>query len=559
VISSPSLRGRLGSSILAFALASALPPTDAGAANAKIEAEAKRLQTKAMDTDFLGLNYKAARGKLETALKRCGKSGCGLSLIASLRRDLGIVKVHAGDPAAGEKELVEALAADPKIEINKDFLAHPGVKKAWEGARAKLGLGEPTPETPPAKDPPKAEVEGGITIKITSAPLGVELPIVFTLPPGLEVASLKVSYKTDTMEKYRTVDAKRGDGGKKKGPWWVLLPCDATSAQGSLKLYAKALDSSGVEVDRFGSIKQPAKIDVVAELPEDAVAPTIPGGGEPRACDEAEDGKPEGAGCREDDECAGSLACVENEDGVRWCQPGERAKRSDAPRLWFGLDGEIDVVLLGADRDLCKQDSWACSADTPRGRRDVGVADSRGINVPTGGGGRTDGGSSVGTKVVALTVDYFLTPRLSLGARVGFAFPGNPTTSAPFLPIHAEARGRFFFLDGPVRPYAMLSLGYGRFDPPVRGVIVEPNDPANANGCSRGGDVPTCIPENDSRPVLTGVTAYKLTGPFFVGAAFGAWVPLGRRFALDGAFRLYAPLPNFAFAIAPNVGLRFAF
>jgi hypothetical protein len=530
---------------LAVALSSVV-----SAADAKTEAEAKKLQGQAMDFDFLALDLAKAKAKLGTALKKCGNDKCSPGLVAALQRDLGIVLFHLGDKDGGEKAFASAFVADPDVTIGKDFLQNAAIKKAWEAAKKK----KPASTQPAAPSAPEGppEVDGALGVSLTIAPVGYELPMVVDVPEALDPASVKVSFKSEAMDKYRPVEAKKS--GKK---WLAVLPCDATAKPGVVRFYVKAYDDAGTELEHFASIKKPAQLTVVKALPEDVEPPTLPGGREPKSCDQVASGKPEGAGCREDAECDQGLACVENDAGKKWCKPGV-AKGPSQPKLWIGVDGTFDMVFLGPEKDLCKQDSWTCSVDTPAGRRDVGISDSAGINVLAGTGGKTDGGLSFATKRVFLSVDYFIVPRLSLGLRAGVAFGGNTTEASKFFPLHAEGRLQYFITDGVFRPYFLFNTGYAELDAPVPNVIVEPNDPANANGCSNGGDPPTCG-ESGSRPVINGVQAWKRAGPFFLGAGIGAWLFVTKNVALNVAAKGVTTVPRTAFALMPELGIKVGF
>ncbi|MGZ6060986.1 MAG: hypothetical protein ACXWVM_01260 [Polyangiales bacterium] len=546
----------------------------------KTEAAAKKLQTDAMDTDFLGLDFKKAKKKLDDAIKKCGKDKCSKPLVATLQRDLGIVLINSGDGGAGAKAFAAAFLADPNVSIAKDFLDNADVKKAWEAAKKKKGGGGGGEEGGGGggggggdTSPPPA-AEGGLIVKTTLAPVGYELPIVITAPSGLEVSAVKVSYKTDDMEKYRPLEAK-----KQSGKWVVILPCDITQKVGVIKLYAKAYDDGNSEIDHWGTIKKPAQIKLVDSMPDDVEAPTLPGGKDPKECREGGGGggeggnKPEGSGCKEDEECEKGLVCVENDAGKKWCKPGDKKPKSDEPKMWVGIDGQLDVVFLGAEKDLCKQSTWACSADNVTqfdpatgdvasiGRQDITTSSTQGVRVGETGG-KTDGGAAFATKRIMASLDYFVAPRLSLGGRVGYAFGGNPTSSAKFVPLHLEARLQYFITDGPFRPYFLISGGYARMDPPVPNVIVEPNDPTFANACNQGGDPyanPQCGGSGTSRPVIKGVTAYKLVGPGFAAAGVGAWIMATNKIAVNLAAKFVFPVPVFAPTFAPEIGVKFGF
>lgn len=553
-------------SLLAAAVFVASASLTASAADAKVEAQAKKLQSDAMDVDFLSLDLKKAKKKLEDALKKCGKNKCSSTLLATLQRDHGIVQINAGDKSGGAKSFESALGLDAGVTIGKDYLANADVAKAWEEAKKKKGIGAaPSGGGGGGGDDggegAPAPAEGGLGVKVTMAPMGYELPILVTAPS--EAASVKVSYKTEGMEKYRPVEAKKS-GGK----WLVVLPCDATSKTGTIKLYVKAFDDSNGEIEHYGTIKKPGQIKIVDHMPDDVESPTLPGGKDPKECGAAADsgegggggGKPEGSGCSEDEDCEKGLVCVANDEGKKWCKPGEKkAKSGETNKLWIGIDGQIDLVFLGHETNLCKLDTWACSANTPDGRQDVGISDSAGINVTNGSGGKTDGGMATATKRIFLSLDYFVVPHLTLGGRLGYAFGGNPTTIAKFVPLHLEARAQYFITEDVFRPYFLLGFGFGEMDAPVPNVIVEPNDPAKANACS-GGEAPPCDTTNpSSRPLVKGVTAYKLVGPWFAQAGIGAWLMVGKNVAINVAGKFVFPLPTFAFTIAPEAGLKFSF
>ncbi|MBI2390980.1 MAG: hypothetical protein HYV09_15420 [Deltaproteobacteria bacterium] len=107
----------------------------AAANDPKVEGEAKKLQQDAMDVDFLGLDLKKAKDKLQKAVKKCGATKCSKPMLASLHRDLGIVLLNAGDQKEGEKEFAAALAEDANVTIGKDYLDNGAVKKAARSRR----------------------------------------------------------------------------------------------------------------------------------------------------------------------------------------------------------------------------------------------------------------------------------------------------------------------------------------------------------------------------------------------------------------------------------------
>ncbi|GAC1569625.1 MAG: hypothetical protein NVS3B20_00420 [Polyangiales bacterium] len=561
------------------------------AADSKAEKEAKKLQSEAMDVDFLSLDFKAAKAKLDAAGKRCAEDGCNRALIAGLQRDIGIVYIYRKDTASGEKAFAAALGNDPSLTMGKEFLNNAGVKKAWEAVKRKLGITtvpdrtpdpepdkapDPTPDaappkpaktskTPLKKSPAPTEstgvdssgidseppvlAEGNLSVALTVAPAGSELPVTVVVPKGLDVASVKVSFKTEAMEKYRSIEAK-----KNSAKWIAIIDCTYTQSATTIKYFVKAFDADSLELEHYGSIRKPAVVKLVDKLPDDAEVPLLPGDVEPRSCSaasngEGDDKKPEGSVCKSEDECRAGLICQAQSDGEKWCEPGVRKPALSSPSLWLGLDLQSDILFISSQGDICKDNGWACTVDTPFGRQDVGVRDGpSSINVAKGFGGHTGGGPAMGTTRVFASGDYFLSPNLSLGARLGYAFGGNPTTAARFVPFHGEARLQYFFANGVVRPYGLFSAGYAMMDGGVPDVKATPNDPEKKTGVDSSG-----------QPVVSPITAYRLAGPAFAAIGVGAWLMVADRVAINAALKVDFPLPTFSLVLSPELGMKVGF
>lgn len=119
-----------------------------------------------MDGDYLGTRFKEAEQKLQQALKLCGKNGCSEAVRAEVHLDLAIV-YFAGQQkkAKGKQEIAAAIAADPQVQLPKDF-ATPELEKAFRDAGGTVQEPEPPakeeaePEPAPVADvPAKAEEE----------------------------------------------------------------------------------------------------------------------------------------------------------------------------------------------------------------------------------------------------------------------------------------------------------------------------------------------------------------------------------------------------------------
>jgi hypothetical protein len=524
-----------------FAIALTLAST-ASAVDAKVEAAAKKSAADAMDTDYLALDLKKAKAKLLKAIERCGEDKCSPQTSALLHRDLGVV-LAAGKDKGADAEFDAALALDPKGDVAKDYLSNADVKKAWEAAKKRVKASDGG-----GKASGGGESSAGIGVKFTVAPVGYELPVVVTVPKDLEVASIKVSFKTEAMDKYRSLEA------QKQGKVFVaIIPCAHTNAPGEIKYFVKAFDEGGNELDHKGSVKSPETIQVVASMPDGEEAPSLPGDQEPKSCAGEGDKKPEGSGCESDDECQGGLVCNEGDEGKKRCESGERKSGSKkaagaTPRFFVGIDGQIDFMSVSATHDLCNQSGWACSADNVTNWS--GRADLPNPDITLANGGKTEGGTSMGTARVMATLDYFVSSRFAMGLRLGYAFNGNPTSTHPFKPIHAEVRLHYFFTESTVRPFLGLGIGYGEIDAKVTGVVVRPDNAQYAD---------PNVTDSQGNPIIPSVNGYRTSGPMFVSVGTGAWIFVSRSFAIDLGLKVVMPLQNFSLAFAPEAGIKLGF
>jgi len=111
----------------------------------------------AMDSDYLGTQFKEAEQKLQQALKKCGNRGCSAKIRAQLHLDLAIVYI-AGlkKKDKGKKEMQAAIAADPAVQLSPDFTT-PELEKAFAAAGGVQQDAEPASKpSDEEEDEPKA-------------------------------------------------------------------------------------------------------------------------------------------------------------------------------------------------------------------------------------------------------------------------------------------------------------------------------------------------------------------------------------------------------------------
>ena len=129
--------------------------------------EAAALAKQAMDTDYLGTQFKEAEQKLQKALKTCAKK-CAPAMRAQIELDLAVVYI-AGlkKKDKGKKAMQAAIAADASIQLNPDFTS-PEIEKAYAAAGGIKAASEPAPperdedeDEPKAAPPPEAPADAG--------------------------------------------------------------------------------------------------------------------------------------------------------------------------------------------------------------------------------------------------------------------------------------------------------------------------------------------------------------------------------------------------------------
>ncbi|HEX7666140.1 MAG TPA: hypothetical protein VF407_16545, partial [Polyangiaceae bacterium] len=105
------------------------------------ETQAKALQKKAMDEDYLATDFSKAQDKLNKAISLCGSDKCSATVRAGLKRDLGVVDIGGQvDKDAGMAAFVDAIKLDSSLELDPD-LKTKELEAAWAAAKKKAGGG----------------------------------------------------------------------------------------------------------------------------------------------------------------------------------------------------------------------------------------------------------------------------------------------------------------------------------------------------------------------------------------------------------------------------------
>ncbi len=220
------------------------------------------------------------------------------------------------------------------------------------------------------------------------------------------------------------------------------------------------------------------------------------------------------------------------------------------PRMrnnWITLGAQQDFLLYTPVSGVC--DAEDAGGDEFPGNPQYSCRDAEGIydeNVYSGAGNEIQGGLGLATTRILIGFDRVFIERLTIGARLGFAFGGAPTVvgSGTFNPFHAELRSAFYFGQKPfermgIRPYASLGVGVGEVDGKVSVDFF-----VDQEGYQQG-----------ERGQLD---AWRKTGIAFGALGLGAGYPIGPIMpTLELRGLMMFGEPAFALALAGNIAYGF--
>lgn len=511
----PRLRGAL--------LAASLLLIPASAAAQNSEQRAQDLMADAMDQDYLATNFKAAEAKLQTALRVCSEGKCSDDVLARVYRNLGVV--YAGgmqDKEKGVEAFKEMLRRVPGMTLDKAFVSD-AVQAAYDEAK------EGAAPTPVVVDKAIAVLKEE---PWSEQVVGTPIPVYVEIPEDVAATKVIARYRQPGSKEWREVALQKHGNG-----FGGYIPCGAVLKAGTLLYFTTAFDENLDRVASGGSASEPRKV-----LLKEAISgrqPTLPDSTPPSRCPGAGAAEDEGLSCETSDDCPGAqvcrdLYCVPEEDVPE--TPEEASKKN-----WLQLSFSGDLQLLQESND-------ACSANAQKdGTQACFFGDGTQFTgqLEDGAGGNTvAGGFAPGTLRVLVGYDRVVAHRMTIGARLGFAFLGHPEFKEPeaksFFPVHAEARFAFHIADRPfetkgVRPFLFLGGGLGDVAAKVTTDVVE----------DRGG------PTEDAGFQLD---VYQRGGPFFAGGGVGLQYAPEADYAMNIELGVKQMFPDAATVIVPSLG-----
>jgi len=543
-----------------FAIVAALAALPASAQRGA-EAQARALDKKAMEDDYLATEFDKAADKLNKAIALCGENKCGPAFRAVLRRDLGVVFMGKSDKERCVQSFADALKIDPNVALDPDVKTKE-LDAAFEQARRKAGLASGGAGVQAAS----GGLPTGDFVHTPANEQRVQTPVpVYVEYAGVEtLTKVMLRYKAVGMTDFKALELRKMGKG-----WGGEVPC-ADVLEGQVVYYLQGFNDKNDPVATSGDRNNTYRVPIKQKL--DGEAPHNPDQPPPAQCGDTSDCPPgfpcetkggdgaaaaSGGSKLEGESCDENSECKSGDCRAGKCtSPDEKAK---APKLFFGVGGSIDFTLLSSGQDVCllnnktaipiNDGGYYCTnpSGTDYPRRDKNL--ENGLLQP-GRAGSVNGGVAPANLRIWLSLDYALSANFLLGLRAGVVLRGYPGDAAqqdgkPILPFHAEVRGTYLVgkdaLLQKFAPYILVGAGASQFTASV--------------------DVP--VSETGANPPTKTVQAWVVGGPGFATLGGGVRIALGS----PRAALMFTPIKgNLAFgsgplvpSLQPELGIQFGF
>lgn len=531
------------------------------AAAAPLDKSANEKIDEAINEHYLATDFRKAEGILLGVINACNDQ-CSPSVIARAWMYVGLVRGSGNqDIGSATEAFGNAVAADPNVDLDQ-ALATPETQDAFRSVKKSGGGSGSAAATPAAAGVATLDCTPAVREVETSRPI----PISCDAPSG--AAAVELAYRRSSDSAYTTVLFEEAGGFVT-----AEVPCEATSTPGELQLYVVASGAAGGVAGQWGTPDAPVIINLVEE--STMAPPSLPGQPAPPRCgatgtggieDSGADCPPGFPGCAGagnwGDSCTPAEPCKEGlycEQGI--CEPapacdsdsecasgvcsegfcemeaGGEGAAGPFKKNWVGLHVGLDIPIVVGNQLCFRDGGWN---DGFRCYDSAGNGPVEDYNLWSSG---RSASPLLGTTRILLSYDRFFTPKISVGARAGFAFGGG---EADFQPIHAEARVAYWFVgvnDLGFNPYVFGGGGMAQVNSKVTADVC----PVNLTPEQEAAGVPGC-------PATYQLDAYKLMGLGFVEAGAGALIKVaGSSGVLVNVGLMYMfPFPGVN--IEPSVG-----
>ena len=232
---------------------------------------------------------------------------------------------------------------------------------------------------------------------------------------------------------------------------------------------------------------------------------------------------------------------------------------AEAKRNWITLAFSPDIAFVSGE-NVCTKDTQE-SDHIYCARKDA----THYVGTPTvGNADNINAGAVLSTMRLTLGYDRLLGERITVGARLGFAFNGAGG-GASFFPVHLEARlgvwpGTAPFVGSGVRPFFFLAAGVAQIDSRVDVEVLE-----DGKACEAKKPIDTsseCTkPSRDGflEPRKQTVSAYKQAGLGFAAGGVGVQIAPSPGIAFHLAVRGGITFPSVVPVITPEAGFALGF
>jgi hypothetical protein len=588
---------------------------------------AKKKIDEAINKYYVETDFEKAEGVLLGTINACSDK-CSPQVHGSAWMYVGIVRGSGKNNQAGAKEAFQkAVAADPQVKLDM-VLATPETQATFAAVAGSGAAAAPVeaPAAPVAAAPTGGE--GGLACTPEVREVETRRPIPIQCQSDEEVTGMEVKYKPFGSDTWKTLPM-----SKKGEAYRATIPCDGTGIAGTLRVYVRAKDAQGEQLDSWGTKQAPIEFNlaegVTAEPPtfegepapercqdKGECPPDFPGCSDAKSSDgcEGRGQKDWGAACDNSVECKCGLLCTDGtcetapscetdaDCSTGTCKGGkcdiEGSGGSFGPKEpfkknWFGIHFAQDFAFVGGN-NVC--DATLGQADANYACFYEGTDDQPFFRTPFPYRDGIQGGMVLATSRVMISYERAFTNRITLGARLGYAFGGGPpagqaaslpaeqpmngdptdspwqvpannvaTGGTAFLPVHAEIRGAFWFLPlnaKMFRAYGALGGGMAQVDAKVSIPELDCND-ANeprytdpqGNEYSAFAQCQNGVGYYDYRKYPTyNIDGWKKMGQGFITAAVGGMIAFKDNMGVLINANVMYMLPASGIVIEPSLG-----
>ncbi len=416
--------GHLG--FFAFVIWLTVSPS-VGAQNAA--SRVKRLNAAGLEA-YHNLELEDAQQKLGQALQTALQGGVTGPTLARTYLNLGIIAIGGfQNNGQGLQHFSEALRADPNVQLDP-LTSTPDIQSVFALARSRVGQGSASAPGPaPATNAPQIP-----HVAVQEQLWQTAVPVFVEVPADAPVGGMFVHYKAQGMPQFEKKPMERNDAG-----FAYQIPCREV-LEPTLAYYLTAEDENGNVIGMSGSETDPYEVPIVRQ--RSAPPPALPGRAPPKQCAEDEECPPglqgcesddeEGADlgdtCEEDDECAGSMMCEDNQCVVR---DDDGPNEDDMPRFFahLGFTYGLGYATNGLAADRSPE-----GVDTTSTNRGFIENSSEECNAPRNGYCvAVDAPGFLPALAARLTVGYWIIPRLAAAVHVRYQFSAGRGTFASVL------------------------------------------------------------------------------------------------------------------------------